>query len=420
MAVRATWPFTSARSRIGTPQDRHSHGLLAGGLQALGEIFPNFQADLIAAGAVSVRVAQDLRLERPDIGVLPQRDFGRSILCASRPLIEHVLRRNTEALPNVLLRRGCRVVEIVAAVNGRAAPAVRFSADTGSLITRDADLVVDASGRGTLTLSLLDALGWDKPHVTEIGVDIAYATVVVPVPADAPAGWKLGLTFGVPPFDPRHAVLVPIEGQRWTITIGELHAEDRLQTWEAFLEQGLGRLHSRTFYNALRRAEPPGEVRQYSLQASQWRHFERLPCLPRGVLPLGDALCRFNPIYGQGMSSAAKQACLLRAVLERLSTALDPIPAVQAQVMAGITDILQTPWVMSTRADLAFPATRGERPEDFEEGQAFEAALFRAATVDPVVHRAMVDVMQLLKPMGALREAEIQRRIEAASVRSAA
>ena len=41
---------TAARSRIGTPQDRHSHGLLAGGLQALGQIFPNFQADLIAAG----------------------------------------------------------------------------------------------------------------------------------------------------------------------------------------------------------------------------------------------------------------------------------------------------------------------------------------------------------------------------------
>jgi 2-polyprenyl-6-methoxyphenol hydroxylase-like FAD-dependent oxidoreductase len=181
---------TSARSRIGTPQDRHSHGLLAGGLQALGEIFPNFQADLIAAGAVSVRVAQDLRLERPDIGVLPQRDFGRSIRCASRPLIEHTLRRNTEALPNVRLRRGCRVMEIMAAVDGRTTPAVRFSADIGSLITRDADLVVDASGRGALTLSLLDALGWDKPHVTEIGVDIAYATVVVPVPADAPADWE--------------------------------------------------------------------------------------------------------------------------------------------------------------------------------------------------------------------------------------
>jgi 2-polyprenyl-6-methoxyphenol hydroxylase-like FAD-dependent oxidoreductase len=410
----------SAVSRVGTPQDRHSHGLLAGGLKALGEIYPGFQADLIGAGAVPVRVAQDVRLERPDIGVLPQRDFGRSILCASRPLLEHVLRRRAKALPNVLLRRGCRVAEIVAAGDGKAAPAVRFSANVGSPITRDADLVVDASGRGTLTLALLDALGWGGPDVTEVGVDIAYATVVVSVPTDAPAGWKLGLMYGAPPLDARHAVLVPIEGQRWTVTIGELHAENRLETWEAFLEQGLGRLHTRTFYDALRRAEPPNEIRQYGFQASQWRHFERLPRLPHGVLPLGDALCRFNPIHGQGMSSAAKQARLLRDVVERLPTTLDPIPAVQARVMAGVADVLQTPWAMSTTADFAFPATRGERPEDFEEGQAFEAALFRAAVVDPVVHRAMVDVMQLLEPVGVLREPDIQRRIEAASARAAA
>jgi 2-polyprenyl-6-methoxyphenol hydroxylase-like FAD-dependent oxidoreductase len=410
----------SARSRVGTPQDRHSHGLLAGGLQALAEIYPGFQADLIEAGAVRIRVAQDVRLERADIGVLPQRDFGGSILCASRPLIEHVLRRRTEAVPNVLLRRGCRVAEIVAAADGRMPPAVRFSAATGSPITREADLVVDASGRGTLTLALLDTLGLARPDVTEIGVDIAYATVVVSVPADAPAGWKLGLNFGTPPFDPRHAVLVPIEGQRWTVTIGELHAKDRLETWEAFLEQGLRRLHTRTFYDALRRAEPPDEIRQYGLQASQWRHFERLPRLPRGVLPLGDALCRFNPIHGQGMSSAAKQARLLGDVMERLPVTMDPVAAMQARVMAGVADILQTPWVMSTSADLAFPATRGERPEDFEEGQAFEAALFRAAVVDPVVHRAMIDVMQLLKPVGVLREPDMQRRIEAASVRAAA
>jgi 2-polyprenyl-6-methoxyphenol hydroxylase-like FAD-dependent oxidoreductase len=215
-------------------------------------------------------------------------------------------------------------------------------------------------------------------------------------------------------------VLAPIEGQRWTVTIGELHGEGRLQTWEAFLEEGLGRLHTRTMYDALRRAEPAKEVRQYGLQASQWRHFERLPRLPRGVLPLGDALCRFNPIHGQGMSSAAKQARLLRDVLEQLTTTPDPIQAVQAGVMAGVADVVQTPWAMSTTADLAFPATRGERPADFEEGQAFEAALFRAAVIDPVVHRTLMDVMQLLKPVGVLREPDMQRRLEASTARVAA
>jgi NAD(P)-binding Rossmann-like domain len=82
----------SAVSRSGTPQDRHLHVLLAGGLQALDEVFAGFESDLGRAGAVCVKVARDFQYERADVGVLPQRDFGMSLLCASRPLIELVLR----------------------------------------------------------------------------------------------------------------------------------------------------------------------------------------------------------------------------------------------------------------------------------------------------------------------------------------
>jgi 2-polyprenyl-6-methoxyphenol hydroxylase-like FAD-dependent oxidoreductase len=104
---------SSATSRSGTPQDRHPHGLLAGGLQALGQIFPGFESDLASAGAVSVSVAQEMQFERPDVGVLPKRDFGRSLPCTSRPLIELVLRRRVEAIPNIALRPQCRVTGIV-------------------------------------------------------------------------------------------------------------------------------------------------------------------------------------------------------------------------------------------------------------------------------------------------------------------
>src|SRR6516165_2529247 len=91
----------TVRSRSGTPQDRHPHGLLAGGLRALDRIFPGFKSDLAAAGAVPVVVAQDMQFERPDVGVLPKRDFGISLLCATRPLIELLLRRRVEALENI-------------------------------------------------------------------------------------------------------------------------------------------------------------------------------------------------------------------------------------------------------------------------------------------------------------------------------
>src|SRR4029077_18652976 len=156
----------SAESRPGTAQDRHPHGLLAGGLKALGEIFPGFERDLAEAGAVSVGVAQDIRYERADVGALPKRDFGLSILCASRPLIEFVLRRRAMAVTNIALRPGCRVTQIMHSHG--AAHGVRFDTTARHSETLEADLVVDASGRGALTVALLDSLGWQRPPVTEV------------------------------------------------------------------------------------------------------------------------------------------------------------------------------------------------------------------------------------------------------------
>ena len=402
----------SPASRSGTPQDRHPHGLLAGGLQALGEIFPGFESDLARAGAVSVRVARDIQYERPDVGVLPKRDFGLSLLCASRPLIELVLRRRAEAIANIALRPECRVTGIMPVAGGAAVRGIRFDAGSGSTEPLEADLVVDASGRGALTLTLLDALGWEWPEVAEVGVDLSYATAVVPIPSDAPADWKLVLTQPDPPTLALHAVLVPTEDGCWIIAIADHHATVRLETWDAFLDASR-LLSTPTVYNALRYAKPPCGIRHYRFPASIWKHFERLSRLPRGMLPVADALCRFNPIHGQGMTAAAKQARLLQDVLGRAAAERDPIAATQAGFMAEVASVLQTPWTMSTSADLAFPGTRGERPDKFEEAQQFEAALFRAVVADPLVHRAMMEVGQLLQPHSLLQEPAIMRRIEA-------
>src|SRR5205823_3827616 len=132
------------------------------------------------------------------------------------------------------------------------------------------------------------------------------------------------------------------------------------------------------------------------------------------LLPVADALCRFNPVYGQGMSVAAQEARLLQHVLSRAASEPDPIAALQAGFMAEVASVLETPWGMSTGPDLAFPSTRGSRPENFEEVQQFQAALFRAAVVDSVVHRTLTDVAQLLQSQSLLREPDMTRRIEAA------
>jgi len=404
----------SPGSRTGTPQDRHPHALLAGGLRALDELFPGFADDLARAGAVSVAVAQDLQVERPDVGVVPKRDFGFSLLCASRPLIEFVLRRRVEAITNIVLRPGSRVTQIVPAEAEDAVLGVRVDVASGSSEMIAADLVVDASGRGALSLRVFDALGWQLPEVTEIGVDISYASTVVEIPPAAPPDWKLAVTFPDPPHLAVSAVLLPIEGGRWTVLVANRGPAARPESWEGFLEASRS-LITPTIYDALRIAKPPDGIRHYGFPASFWRHFEGLPRLPRGLLPVADALCRFNPVYGQGMSVAAQEARLLQDVLSRAASEPDPIVALQKGFMSEVTSVLETPWAMSTGPDLAFPSTRGDRPEKFEEAQQFEAALFRAVVVDPVVHRALTEVGQLLQPQSLLHKPDIMRRIEAAS-----
>jgi len=410
---------SSPASRSGTPQDQHPHGLLAGGLKALGEIFPGFEVDLAQAGAVPVSVARDMQFERPDVGALPRRDFRISLLCASRPLIELVLRRRAEAVANITLQPERRVTGIVPTTSTSGVRGIRFENGSGRPEVLAADLVVDASGRAALTLTLLDALGLERPAATEVGVDISYATAVVDIPPNAPDDWKVVLTQPDPPDGALHAVLVPMEDSRWIIAIANHGRAALVETWEDFLDESR-LLITPTIYNALRYARPPRGIRHYRFPASVWKHFERLRRLPHGVLPVADALCRFNPIHGQGMSSAAKQARLLQRVSGQAATEPDPIAALQVGFMADVASVIETPWNMSTSADLAFPKTRGERPEKFEEARQFEAALFRAAVVDPVVHRAMIEVAQLLKPQNELREPEIMRRIEAACAKAAA
>jgi 2-polyprenyl-6-methoxyphenol hydroxylase-like FAD-dependent oxidoreductase len=290
----------SAVSRSGTPQDRHPHGLLAGGLKALDELFPGFESDLATAGAVPVRVAQEIQYERPDVGVLPKRDFGISLLCASRPLIEFVLRRQAEATANIMFRPLCRVTEILSASADEALTAIRFDTEAGRLETLKADLVVDATGRGALTLTLLDALGWEPPEVTEVGVDLSYATIVLPIPTKAPSDLRLVLTLADPPAITLSAVLLPIEDNRWIVSIADRGATAPLQTWDCFIEASRS-LMTPTIYNALRYAEPQDSIRHYRFPASLWRHFNCcLACL---------AACCPSPMRSAGSTQSTARAC---------------------------------------------------------------------------------------------------------------
>jgi 2-polyprenyl-6-methoxyphenol hydroxylase-like FAD-dependent oxidoreductase len=395
--------------RAGTPQARHVHALLLSGQRALSELFPGFEQDLARAGAVPLRVGLDVRLERAGYDPFPQRDLGWFSYAVSRPTIERAVRQRVESRANTTLRQNCRVQEVLASPDGEAVIGVRYECGNGASETIAADLVVDASGRGALTLALLQSIGRQLPEETTIGIDLGYATCVFAIPDDASMNWKGVMTFGQAPQNSSGGLMLPLEGNRWMATIGGRHGNVPPGDAEGFLKYA-GTLRTPTIYNAISHAKRLDGVARYGFPESVRRHFERLHVFPRGLLPIGDAICRFNPVYGQGMSVAALEACLLQRLLERLAGDSNPIAGLASAFFAEVQTLIETPWSVAI-LDFAFPDTRGQRPVDFETTLKFGIALTRLAAEDPAVHKLTVEVQHLLKPRSVYRDPVLVQRV---------
>lgn len=406
-------PAEGPDQRSGTPQDRHLHVLLAGGERALAELFPGFAHDLAAAGAVPIRVDLDIRRELPGYDPFPARDFGWLMRSMTRPLVEFTVRQHVERHGNISLRQHCRARGIVATPDGAAITAAWCEAADGTSESIPADLVVDASGRGRLTRDMLASTGRPLPEETRIGVDIGYATALFAIPEDAPADWKSAMTYPEAPRDGLGGLMFPVEGGRWIVTLPSAHGGPLPGNGDEFLAHAR-QLRTPTIHDAIKDAKRLSDVARFGFPASVWRHFDRLDALPRGLLPLGDAICRFNPIYGQGMSVAAQEACLLRRLLaERADAGGDPLAGLAPAFLAGAAALIETPWAMAAIPDLIYPQTRGQRPPGFEDMVRFGRAFTRLAARDPAVNELMLQVRNLLKPYSAYRDPELVRRVAA-------
>jgi 2-polyprenyl-6-methoxyphenol hydroxylase-like FAD-dependent oxidoreductase len=397
--------------RQGTPQCRQLHGLLSGGLEALCEIFPGFDQGLAAAGAAPIRETIDICEEHPGFEPFPRRDFGALLYGASRPLLEHTLRQRVRSLGNVVIRDHCRVLELVPSADRRSISGARCEAVDGTQKTVLADLIVDASARETLTLAALDALGLARPQETNVGVNIGYSTAAFEIPEQRP-DWKAVLTFPSAPSDGRCGFLLPVEGNRWMACIAELQCQRPPLDLAGFLDAARG-LRTRTIYHMIKDAKPAGIPQRFGLPASTWRHYETLASFPQGLIPIGDAICRFNPIYGQGMSMAAREASILAGLLTRRAGDPDGLAGLPQEFLAEVQPWIAGAWSMSATPDLAYPQTSGERPADFEDRLNFASALYRVAARDADVHRLLVSVRHLARPNAALQDPALVDRVKA-------
>ena len=146
------------------------------------------------------------------------------------------------------------------------------------------------------------------------------------------------------------------------------------------------RLRTRTIYDAIRDAKPVGMPQRFGFPASSSRHYETVVDFPQRLIPIGDALCRFNPVYAQGMSVATREASILADLLRRRARGAEGLAGLPQDYLAEVQPWIAAAWAMSTTPDLAYPQTVGERPADLEHTLDFVAALARVAACDPEVH----------------------------------
>jgi 2-polyprenyl-6-methoxyphenol hydroxylase-like FAD-dependent oxidoreductase len=381
--------------RRGTPQARHIHGVLARGQQVLEELFPGLTDDVAACGAPVGDVLGDARL------LFGGHRFARAhsglmVLSASRGLLEDRVRARVRALPGIRFAPPSDVVGLCLSRDRQRITGVRLlrRADASAEEILEADLVVDATGRGSRAPAWFEALGFGRPEETRIHVDVGYATRRYHLSPDALDG-DFACLIGATPDRPRGGALARLESGMWMLTLygllGDYPPTDA-DGFDAFARS----LRFTDITDAVAGAEAIDDPTGLRFPANLRRRYERLRHLPESFLVVGDALCSFNPIYGQGMTVAALQAL---ALAEHLRPGRGQRTGAVQRALACVTD---PAWELTIGADLAVPGVDGQRTPKQRVAGAYIARLQAAAADNPALARAFVRVTGLVDPPEAL------------------
>lgn len=339
--------------RRGTPQSQHTHALLARGREILDELLPGFTQQMVARGAATGDMLNDCRL------VLGGHRFVRThsdllVVGSSRALLEDQLRRRVLSHTRIRVGPPADALALAATAGGGHVTGVRVlrRADSSPEETVSADLVVDATGRGSSAPRWLEALGRPIPQDEHLGVEVWYATRRYRARRDDLDG-DLATIQAPQPGRPRGGALSRIEADQWLATLVGLGSDRPSTSPEGFLEFART-LPDHDLHDVIAEAEPIEDAVTYHFPDNQRRRWERLPGgPPAGFVALGDSVCSFNPIYGQGMTVAAMQALALGHHLASAG------PLHSSGVMADIAAVVDVPWTLATGADAAFPTAKG-------------------------------------------------------------
>ena len=375
--------------RPGIPQAQHVHALLLKGQQLLETLFPGLTDDLIAQGAMLLDWAADWRWLTA-WGWMPQEPLNLKGLICSRLLLEWRLRDRLLKLPGFNLQSQTQATGLIANTDQTQVRGVIIQSH-GDVATLEADFVVDASGRNSRLPDWLAELGYCRPQEATVNSFLGYASRWYRLPSNADCrGVYLTPKPGV---TRRGGVLYPVEGNRCIITLIGVE-KDYPPTHEAEFLAFAQSLRDPSLAEAIQVLEPISQIHGYRRTENRWRHYEKLRSMPEGVVTLGDAVCTFNPFYGQGMTAAGLGCLTLDECLRKPQS-----HSFALGFQKRLSRQLQTPWLMATGEDLRWDMTTGDRPGWFgQQIQQYFDRVMQSACHDPQIHRALLEVVHLSKP----------------------
>lgn len=379
------------------------HLLLTAGQDRLLGWFPGIDAELERRGAVPTDGTRAWVYQGG--GYRAQGDWGRPLLSMTRPLLEDVVRRRVAALPNVRIEDRVRVKRVAVSA-GRVTGVVVDGAERGT------DLVVDCSGRSSRLAHQLETAGLLVPPTSTVSIDCAYTSGFLPRRPDDLDG-SFVVTVTSPPEPWRGGAVVPVEGDRWMVTLSGIHGDVPGTSPEEVIAFA-GRLPTPTVAQLLELAGPLDSVATYRFPSSRRRHYERVDRLLPGFVTLGDAACSFNPVYGQGMACAALQAAALARTVDEVGAASFDLPRRFHRAAAKIID---APWAIAVGGDFQYPQTVGPKPKGADKTNRYVLRVVRGAQSSLPLARSFNDVLNLEAPPISLVRPDVLARVVAATVR---
>jgi 2-polyprenyl-6-methoxyphenol hydroxylase-like FAD-dependent oxidoreductase len=386
--------------RKGLPQMRHVHVLLKQGERVIAHYFPGLLPELIEGGAHLIDMGGDLRWF--NFGNWKARcQSGMDFFCQSRGFFEWKIRQRVASLDGVRMLDECDVAGYTLDSTGRIS-GVKIHRAPGTEDRLDAELVVDASGRGSRTPQWLDQLGFGKPIETEVGVDVGYASRFYRRPEKTPGDWTGLMIYPKPP-GTRLGVLFPVEDNRWMVTLVGWFGDHPPVDECGFLEFAAS-LPVPDLYRAIKDAEPVSPIASHRFPSNRRRHYERMQRFPEGLVVLGDALCSFNPIYGQGMTTGALGVRLLDDSLheQRRLGGSGTLVGFPHRFQRKIARVIDSPWLLTTTEDFRSPRTVGRRAWWTAALCWYTGRIHRLTWSDRFTARRFLEVMHLTVGPAAL------------------